>query len=277
MFHPSESLPDQHLSLYTQQILKSLTHAPPLITAIPNTQYLDPTTLTLPKNPTPLNFQQKLGHLYEDALTLILKHSTRYQLIANNLQIQDEKTTIGELDYIIRDTKSGRIHHLELAIKFYLTHITEHGEITYPGPDARDNFHRKLNRLTTHQLNLTNHPATQAILKQKYNITSILPTHLIHGIIHHTQNQNQLPNEVAKNATTRPYTNLTELPADTAQIKIIPKALWLCPPEEIWLTTLPTTSRTDLQEIAQNRVTLIHSPTHPTPTFITPPNWPNHD
>lgn len=276
MFHPAESLPENYLSLYTHHILRSLIHAQPLVTEIPDTQPFDPTSLTLPETLSTLNFRQKLGHLYEDALTILLDHSTRYKLITNNLQIHHQKTTLGELDYIIRDTHTDQYLHLELAIKFYLAHPSANNQITYPGPDARDNFHRKLNRLTTHQLHLTNHPATQEILSQKHNITSILPAHLIHGIIHTKNPHTPLPNETSPAATVRPYTALTDLPPLMPQIRIIPKPLWFCPPETEWLNTLSTTSLADLQKIATNRVTLIHSDIHPTPTFITPPTWPNH-
>jgi len=72
----------------------------------------------LPRVPkTALNLEQKLGHLYEDALALVLGED----LLEQNLQLRkDIHTTVGELDFLLCSKNDGPLIHLELATKFYL-------------------------------------------------------------------------------------------------------------------------------------------------------------
>ena len=82
-----------------------------------------------------LDFDQKLGHLYEDALASLLVSSPGVELVEKNLQLQQNKhSTVGELDFLIR-MPDGLLVHLELATKFYLAVKTC---LLYTSPSPRD-------------------------------------------------------------------------------------------------------------------------------------------
>lgn len=63
------------MSIETQAILRALCESPPLLTDLPESRLFDQAALTLPVNTPKLSLQQKLGHIYEDALALLLKAS----------------------------------------------------------------------------------------------------------------------------------------------------------------------------------------------------------
>lgn len=107
-----------------------------------------------------------LGKRAEYFFKFCIEQSTNYDLLVHNLQIFKGNTTLGELDYIIQERKTGKLLHIELVYKFYL-YDPDHQEknsvipepfqtelCKYVGPNRRDNFLYKLNRLKTHQLPL---------------------------------------------------------------------------------------------------------------------------
>ncbi len=107
-----------------------------------------------------------LGKRAEYFFKFCIEQSTNYDLVVHNLQIFKGTTTLGELDYIVQERKTGKLLHIELVYKFYLydpDHIEKNNTIPEPyqtelvkyiGPNRRDNFLYKLNRLKTHQLPL---------------------------------------------------------------------------------------------------------------------------
>ena len=168
---------------YTNLLLQSLINTPLLVDALDNIQSFDRSNFI--KNPqnSVLNFEQKLGHLYEDALSLTIKNSKNLDLIKNNYQIfNGNKQTIGELDYIIYNKILEKYIHLELAVKFYLA-IETHEGWQYPGPDQCDNWFKKSNHMINHQLNLSECIETKQSLGDNYNIHSITKEHLIYGCL----------------------------------------------------------------------------------------------
>ncbi len=133
-------------------LLQSLINQPPLLADLPEAVSFPCQSLVLPSGSCTLNQEQKLGHLYEDALAVVLESTPRYDVLARGLPIrQDAGHTLGELDYLLKDLVSGRMIHLELAVKFYLAVETDSG-LRLPGPDARDHYFRKLERMRSHQL-----------------------------------------------------------------------------------------------------------------------------
>ena len=165
----------------TQPLLQSLVGGPLLIGDLPEACSFPYQDLEIPAAPTPLNLQQKLGYLYEDALGILLEASPRFDLLARNLQLHsDTQTTLGELDFLLRDLDSDLLIHLELATKFYLAVETPSG-LALPGPDARDNYFRKLQRLRSHQLTLAqNH---RSALPESYQHHPIVAQQLIYGCL----------------------------------------------------------------------------------------------
>jgi hypothetical protein len=117
-----------------------------------------------------------LGKRAEYFFKFCVEHSTNYELLVHNMQIFKENVTLGELDYIILETRNKKMLHVELVYKFYLYDPLQHeskkiveepfnSELAkYVGPNRRDNFLYKLNRLKTHQLPLLYTPQAQESL-----------------------------------------------------------------------------------------------------------------
>lgn len=126
------------------------------------------TPLELPIIPVNTVLGKRAEYFYQ----FCIEQSLNYDLIAANVQINVPGKTIGELDYIIKEIKTGTILHIELVYKFYCydpnsseqsSYLNENQnrELSrYVGPNKRDNFVYKFDRLVNHQLPLLYHPAT---------------------------------------------------------------------------------------------------------------------
>ncbi len=162
-------------------IYGALCKASLFLAEVPEAGVFERSALGLPTGERPLNFNQKLGHLYEQALAHLIDASARYDLLEQGLQLQRDKAqTVGELDYLIRDLESGRLVQLELAVKFYLAVESDQG-VLLPGPDARDNYGNKLCRLRTHQLTLAQR--YRRLLPAAYQTEEIDSQHLVIGCL----------------------------------------------------------------------------------------------
>ncbi|MBG7609208.1 MAG: DUF1853 family protein [Verrucomicrobia bacterium] len=256
-------------------ILQSLIHSPLLLLGdLPEAPAFDQSTLTLSSSPTTLNLNQKLGHLYEDALAILLEASPTYNLLARNLQLHTPgKPTLGELDFLLRDLRSGQLIHLELATKFYLAVETPEG-LTLPGPDSRDNFFSKLHRLRTHQLILTE--KHRHALPAAFREETITTRHLIHGCIfdHIHSTTPACPEFVNPHRRQGRWLTITQLPqhfSPGTRFEIIPKHLWPVPlsllaniPLEPW--SAPT---------SLDRCTMLRIEGQTVPHVITPATYPS--
>lgn len=100
------------------------------------TQFLDPiNAITLPSKlkpiPDAVDFKQhRLGKLVEEFVFYQLQQEDSIDWIIENVQIQNGKQTIGELDALYYE--NNQLIHLEVVYKFYLydrlnTHDTQRG------------------------------------------------------------------------------------------------------------------------------------------------------
>ena len=193
--------------------------------------------------------------------------------LERNLQIQtDIHTTLGELDFLLRDTNSGQLIHLELATKFYLGFETGAGFLL-PGPDARDNYQNKLSRLRNHQLRL---PDThQALLPGEYRDELIITRHLVYGCLfdHVDATAPVTPEFINPHCRRGKWLTLGEVPsyfpADTC-FSIIPKPLWPVPVPILRDLSLATWQA----ESAIDRCLMVRPENSPHPFFITPDSYP---
>ncbi len=92
----------------------------------------------------------------------VFKHlmatSEAYNVVLSNILVEEGKTRVGELDFILRETQTKKYIHVELAYKFYIINP----EISEPiyrlmGPNKRDMFYSKLDKLKEKQLPLLHH------------------------------------------------------------------------------------------------------------------------
>ncbi|MFT6166633.1 MAG: hypothetical protein ACJAV5_000627 [Vicingaceae bacterium] len=95
----------------------------------------------------------RLGKYAEELLYFYFQNSGKYSLLGYNLQLIDDKLTVGEIDYLLQENESQDRIHLELAIKFFLK-INIDGEYQWIGPSTKDNLSKKQNKLLNHQLRL---------------------------------------------------------------------------------------------------------------------------
>ena len=110
------------------------------------------------------------GKRMEQFLVIYFEQSDRYEVIAHGLQINKEKITLGELDFLVRNTSQNSIIHIELVTKFYVYDPTEKEEINrWIGPNKKDSLVQKLDKLKKKQLPLLFNPYTKVEL-QKFGI-----------------------------------------------------------------------------------------------------------
>ncbi len=108
-----------------------------------------------PKIITPYLTKMKrhnLGSYFETLVIFWLKHIPNLNIIAQNLQLQDDKQTVGELDLVFEYL--GKFYHWELSVKFYANTFQKNSEASWVGPLKKDTLQRKFNRLFEHQLPL---------------------------------------------------------------------------------------------------------------------------
>jgi len=257
----------------TEALLKSILWAPLLIGDLPESKSFRRSNLEYPTDFPDLNLQQKLGHLFEDALASLISASDGMGLIEQNLQLRDEDLkTVGELDFLIRDQSTSTLIHLELATKFYLT-VVNSKEITLPGPDARDNYYRKLERMRDHQLRLP--IKFQSCLPSRYQDTPIETQQLVYGCLfdHIDASESFTPKFAI--GTCRRGKWLYQTDCDRyfplrSKFEIVPKSLWPVPFElleetelEAWTPSVPV-----------DRCLMVRANKSSTPFFIAPPGYP---
>ncbi|MFA5704636.1 MAG: DUF1853 family protein [Advenella sp.] len=135
-------------------------------------EQLDPQALT-PQTETRF---RRLGLYAEHLLKLGLDHCPSILLLLHHHPIhlkpvapEKGRKTLGEVDYIWQESKTGTIHHWELAVKLYLylpqseasylpTHEQANNELhRFVGTQLHDTLYRKTQRLFNHQLQLSSH------------------------------------------------------------------------------------------------------------------------
>ncbi|MDT0607517.1 DUF1853 family protein [Croceitalea rosinachiae] len=97
----------------------------------------------------------RLGHKMEYVFEQLLQYSKTWEVLAKNILVDHGKTRLGELDFLLKNRETQRIHHVELAYKFYIINP----EITEPiyrlmGPNKRDMFYTKIDKLRNKQFPL---------------------------------------------------------------------------------------------------------------------------
>ena len=113
-----------------------------------------------------------LGTYFECLFQFFFKHAPNWQLVAHNIQIIEDKQTLGELDIIAHHQANNRAkeeYHLELAVKFYLQHPDHTGLEAnhWLGPQSRDRLDLKLNKLSQKQFPFLAHQSVKDALEKK--------------------------------------------------------------------------------------------------------------
>jgi len=115
----------------------------------------------------------RLGNRLERFFSFIIEESDRYTILAENIQIIDNKVTLGEFDFLLFDSEREEVLHVELAGKLYLYDPTFKDELScWIGPNRKDSLLQKIAKLADKQLPLLYSKACQNILND-FNLKSI--------------------------------------------------------------------------------------------------------
>ncbi|TVZ55023.1 hypothetical protein OD91_0264 [Lutibacter sp. Hel_I_33_5] len=111
----------------------------------------------------------RLGKYIERLVSFELQQKNNISIVCENIQIQQEKITLGELDSII--LKDKKPIHLEIIYKFYLydDSIDKDQIECFIGPNKKDSLVEKLNKLKEKQLPLLYSKECKKYLKE-YNL-----------------------------------------------------------------------------------------------------------
>lgn len=110
----------------------------------------------------------RLGHLAEKVVSELIKLSSNYTILNENIQITEAKNTIGEIDFIVKEIITNQLIHLELAYKFYLfdPSISSKEISNWIGPNRNDSLIGKLGKLKRKQFPLLYHNRTKLLLPE---------------------------------------------------------------------------------------------------------------
>lgn len=263
----------------SRALWRSLAEGPLLVGDLPEAKVWDSELEALSAG-DPLNFEQKLGHLYEDAMERLIQNSDTWELLARNLQVSDaDGRTLGEIDFLMRDIRSGTAVHLELAVKFYLAFRDVDGVERFPGPDPRDNWLAKLDRLRTHQLQLCGSEAGRALLDERFGIERVVARQRVYGIIFDPVSASTLssPPSVSPEARRARWLYVKDWDryfGGVGRVIVVPKYLWPVLLGEELLRGMDTVDAGELKRRAKERCTLFWDAAARDVVFLVPDGWP---
>ena len=107
----------------------------------------------------------RLGVYVESLYACLLGDLLGWQILARNLPIRSGGTTLGELDFVVRNPNTGEVEHHEIAIKFYLGYQSSLGiPALWYGPNPRDRLDLKTHKIVHKQSLRCQLPAARATL-----------------------------------------------------------------------------------------------------------------
>lgn len=110
--------------------------------------------------------ERRSGRYFEALVVALLRGSQRFEVLAHDLQVREDKRTVGAFDVVLRDLQQDVHIHLELAFKQYLH---RKGDPTlmhnWVGPRGRDRLDLKYSHMQERQLQLGATPAGQSCLR----------------------------------------------------------------------------------------------------------------
>ena len=114
----------------------------------------------------------RLGIYFEQLWQFFLRQDPEVQLVASNLPVHDQGSTLGEFDCIYFCQRRQRHVHLELAVKYFLGGLdTGPGEGSsagrdWLGPDTRDRLDKKIDHILYRQILLSDNSVARQRLSE---------------------------------------------------------------------------------------------------------------
>jgi uncharacterized protein len=233
---------------------------------------------SIQNKPYPTGLQKlRLGKYAEELLSFYFQNSPRYTLLGYNLQLIDEKLTVGEIDYLLQEKLTGYQIHLELAIKFFLK-IKIDGEYQWIGPSTKDNLSKKRTKLLKHQLQLvSNH---NNLLPIEFRNQDFTPQLLLKGAEFIAFNEYAIGSNPLKNAWWLHEENLVNIAQEECIFSIVPNRKdWVFPfNDRLERINFKKLNADILDYLAlQNEIMISRFQTDGTPIdrgFVVRSNWP---
>jgi hypothetical protein len=174
-----------------------------------------------------------LGKRMECFFQHYVSNFTKDRVVAHNEQVIEEKLTLGEIDFLLKNTETGTISHVELVYKFYLydESLGENPEARWIGPNRRDSLVKKLNRMKWRQFPLLFHPATKPLL----NKLGITAEEVVQKICFKANlflpflEREKIPEGISESAVKGFYLSAEDLTAD-----LFPGAVYFSPKKPDW-------------------------------------------
>lgn len=205
----------------------------------------------------------RLGFIYQHVCSQLFKQSTQYELLAEEIQLNDQKRTLGAIDFIINDKLNG-LQHWEVAIKFYLLN-----DGLWFGPNAHDRLDKKLDHMLNHQLTMSQHPC---FLDQYPNWNPIEPKVLLQGRLYINPFIDQtIPNQCL--GYDIDSSQINGFWCYQSQVELIKNPLFTLE-KPYWATGNP--DRDDLYTLIPNRFSHCQDSLGQF-WFIVPEQWPNNE
>ncbi|PSW18845.1 DUF1853 domain-containing protein [Photobacterium sanctipauli] len=203
----------------------------------------------------------RLGFFYQWLWQQLIVHHPDYTLVAEELQLQHNKQTLGAIDFLVKNKISGDLEHWEVAIKFYLAC----GQ-SWPGPNAIDNLDKKASRMLDHQLLMSQHPAYENQFAAKYGTPKVRRL-IMQGRLFYPCHSSDIGSAIALNPNVATGKWCYSAQAGKLNLRAIGKPDWIAPPTFEQLEDNPPLSQV----------------THPTMAvapdnqiwFVMPEHWPN--
>ena len=126
----------------------------------------------------------RLGHKIEHIFLKLIQHSRQYKVIGHNIPIRKEKVSLGEIDFLLQDVDSKKFIHIELTYKFYVVPEEDTNMALHLiGPNQRDSFKAKKERIINHQIPLLKTSEATSVLHRLH----INPEELVHRVCFKSQ------------------------------------------------------------------------------------------
>jgi len=285
-FHTAD-VQDLAWALLSPSLMKTTDHSQHCSEAFYQQAFNDilPHLIQLDQHPKPLQdhlertTSHRLGPHFERLWLYWLRHNSRYECLAHNVQIQEEGKTLGEFDMIVQDKNSGEIEHWELAIKFYLGIPPLNNETHWLGPHQKDRLDLKFHHLVEKQLKLSTLALARKYCEQQgWKITR---SRLISkGRLFYPLNAERThPGNIEKHHLIGHWMTESDFRIHFARAQQT-KFHWLDKDEWMVLRNRPATSFTHIDERLQKQryphpVQLLVTDWHEQPIrlFIVPENW----
>lgn len=125
---------------------------------------------------------RRLGRYFENLLYYYFIFHPNIDVLEFGKQIFNGKTTIGEMDFILRNKSTSEIIHLETAVKYFAKEKNKSDFRYFICPNGTRNFGDKLDKTFSKQLKITERDETISFLK-KAGYLPLKSYHFIKGIL----------------------------------------------------------------------------------------------